>query len=107
MRYNVFLVSDAEEDILEIYNYVSKNDSIQSAEELFNKLYETCYSPNKLAHRGHTPPELERIGFFEFLEIHYKPYRIIYQIIDSDVYIHCILDWRRDLQELMQHRLLR
>ena len=107
MDYQVFLVSDAEEDILEIYKYVLRNDSIQSANELFDKLKATCYSLEKFPERGHTPPELERISVLEFKEIHYKPYRIIYQIIDNNVYIHCVLDGRRDLQEILQRRLLR
>jgi toxin ParE1/3/4 len=42
-----------------------------------------------------------------FREIHFKPYRIIYQIVESDVYIHAVLDGRRDLQELLEIRLLR
>ncbi len=107
MKYQVFMVSDAEEDILEIYKYASRNDSIQRAENLYQKLEETCLSLTEFPNRGHIPPELERIGVFNFLEIHYKPYRIIYQIIESNVYIHCILDGRRDLQELLQQRLLR
>jgi toxin ParE1/3/4 len=57
--------------------------------------------------RGHIPPELERIGVLEFREIFFKPYRIIYQVIRSDVYFHCVLDGRRDLQDLLQRRVLR
>ena len=57
--------------------------------------------------RGHLPPELERIGVLDYKEIHYKPYRIIYQIIESTVYVHCVLDGRRDLQQLLEERLLR
>lgn len=107
MKYQVFIVSDAEEDIFDIFKYVSLNDSIQKAENLFQKLKETCLRLSEFPHSGHVPPELERIGVFDFLELHYKPYRIIYQITGSHVYIHCILDGRRDLQELLQHRLLR
>jgi toxin ParE1/3/4 len=43
----------------------------------------------------------------EFREIHFKPYRIIYQIIDKRVFVHCVLDGRRDLQELLERRMLR
>ena len=57
--------------------------------------------------RGHPPPELERIGMLDFKEIHYKPYRIIYEIYKSEVFVHCILDGRRDLQELLHKRVLR
>lgn len=107
MKYQVFILSDAEDDLYEIYRYVATYDSIEKAEKLFNKLEETCYTLTKLPTRGHLPPELERIGIFDYKEIHCKPYRIIYQIIESSVYIHCVLDGRRDLQELLQARLLR
>jgi len=107
MKYEVFIIADAEEDLYEIYNYVAVYDSVEQAENLFTKLEETCYSLSTFPKRGHIPPELERIAVQEYREIHYKPYRIIYQIIESVVYIHCVLDGRRDLQELLEKRLLR
>jgi toxin ParE1/3/4 len=61
----------------------------------------------KTPDRGHIPPELERIGVQEFREVFYKPYRIIYQIIGNNVYVHCILDGRRDMQDILQQRVLR
>ncbi len=57
--------------------------------------------------RGHLPPELERIGVLEFREVFFKPYRIIYQIIGNNVYVHCILDDGRDMQDTLQQRVLR
>ena len=107
MRYDVFLTRDAEEDIFEIYTYVATHDSPGRAKRLFNNLKSTCLGLNEFPERGHTPPELERIDVFEFLQIHFKPYRIIYQIRGNEVYIHCVLDGRRELQGLLQHRLLR
>ncbi len=107
MSYKVFIIEDAEEDLFEIYSYVATYDSIGNAEGLINKLEETCYSLETFANRGHVPPELEQIGILDYKEVHYKPYRIIYQIRDSNVYVHCILDGRRDLQQLLQERLLR
>ena len=61
----------------------------------------------ELPNRGHIPPELDRIGVVEYREIHFKPYRIIYQVIESKVYIHCILDGRRELHELLEKRIIR
>ena len=57
--------------------------------------------------RGHIVPELERISVISYLEIHYKAYRIIYQVLNKTVYIHSILDGRRNISELLQKRLLR
>ena len=107
MGNNIYLISDAEDDLLEFVENVEKYDSPEKAAKLLDKIESTCKSLSELAHRGHIPPELERIGIFEFKEIHYKPYRIIYRIIDKNRYIHCIIDGRRDLQELLQQRLLR
>ena len=107
MKYRVLMLSDAEEDLYEIYRHVSLSDSIEKAEYLLRKIEETCLNLSLLPCRGHIPPELERIGVKEYREIHFKPYRIIYQIIKSDVFIHCILDGRRELQELLEQRLLR
>lgn len=38
--------------------------------------------------------------------MYYKPYRIIYQIVDDKVYIHAVLDGRRELQESLEKRLM-
>ena len=107
MNYKILIIFDAEEDILEIYNYVSVNDSIERAEYLLGQIEDTCLSLKKLPNRGHVPPELERIGIYNYKEIHFKPYRIIYEISESIVYIHCVLDGRRSLQKLLENRLLR
>ena len=107
MTYQVFVLKDAEQDILEIYEYVARNDSISKADKLIERIEEKCKSLSEYANRGHIPPELDRISIPNYLEIHYKPYRILYQIIDKSVFVHCILDGRRDLRELLHERLLR
>ncbi|MBU4445504.1 MAG: type II toxin-antitoxin system RelE/ParE family toxin [Candidatus Marinimicrobia bacterium] len=107
MKYNVYIISDAAEDIFSVYKYVAINDSVQKADTLLENIEEKISNLSGMANRGHTPPELERIGIYEYREVHYKPYRIIYQIIESDVYVHCVLDGRRELEDLLQERLLR
>jgi toxin ParE1/3/4 len=107
MTFNVYLIEDAEKDLFDIYRYVSRNDSVSYANSLIGKLKTTVLRLDKMPDRGHFPPELERIGVLEFREVFYKPYRIIYQIIGNNVYVHCILDGRRDMQDILQQRVLR
>ena len=107
MKIDVYLISDAEEDIFEIYHYILRHDSPEKADAVFNKLQEACSSLETMAMRGHVPPELDRISVREYREIHLKPYRIIYSIVAKQVFIHCVLDGRRDLDDLLQSRLLR
>jgi toxin ParE1/3/4 len=107
MKYNVYIIADAEEDLYEIFKYVSTNDSPNKAEALITNMEKACINLGAFPDRGHTPPELERIGVYDYQEIHYKTDRIIYQAIRNTVYVHCILDSRRDLQEILEKRLLR
>ena len=107
MKYKVNISSSAEEDLFEIYQYVFMNDSEEKAEKLYSKLHEKCLTLHEYPLRGHVPPELSLLGIDEFFEIHYKPYRIIYQMIGNAVFVHCILDGRRDIQKLLHERLIR
>jgi toxin ParE1/3/4 len=107
MTYKIFIVSYAEEDILEIFNYVANIDTPIKAYKLLSEVEKTIESLSDFPERGNYPPELERIGIFDFRGIRYKPYRILYRVIGTDVYIHCVLDGRRNLDELLENRLLR
>lgn len=107
MKFKVKFISDAEADLFEIYKYVYLNDSEDSAEKLYDKLYKKCLSLRSVPRRGHIPPELRLLEIEDFLEVYYKPYRIIYQIRQKEVFINCILDGRRELQKLLQERLIR
>lgn len=107
MKFNVHVVADAEQDIFEIFYYVSSSGSPLNAERLLNELEHTIISLENMPERGHTLPELRRIGVYGYREIHLKVYRIIYEIIGNDVFVHCVLDGGRDIQDLLQQRLIR
>jgi len=94
-------------DLKEIFVYFSINDSIESANKLLDVLEATCYKQEKYLERGHIPPELRQTGIKNYLEIHYKPYRIIYEIEGKLIYIHSVLDGRRNIQEILNNRILR
>lgn len=107
MKYNVYVISDAEKDLFEIYDYIKKSGYPQNAGKNFSEIETACQNLSFSPEKGHYPPELQRIDVHEYREIHVKVYRIIYQIIESDVFIHCILDGRRNIPEILQQRNLR
>jgi plasmid stabilization system protein ParE len=107
MKYKVIIDPQAMLDLKEILFYVATNDSIQSANKLIDALEETCYKLEKFPGRGHVLPELRSTGIKSYLEIHYKTYRIIYEIEDSLIYIHSVIDGRRNIQEILSYRFLR
>ena len=56
--------------------------------------------------RGTYAKELLTIGLREYREVFFKPYRIIYRVMAETVYVMVIADGRRDMQALLQRRLL-
>lgn len=107
MKYKLLTDPLAKRDMIEIFNFVAFNDSPGNPEKLLNNLEKTYKNLESLHARGHIPQELKNTGIKRFLEIHFKPYRIIYEIIDNIVYVHCVLDGRRNMQEILAERLLR
>ncbi len=106
-KYRVIIDPLAKADLKELFLFVSVNDSIHSANKLLDGLEEACYKLEKYPERGHIPPELRQTGIKNYLEIHYKPYRIIYEVEENQVYIHSALDGRRNIQEILNNRILR
>ncbi len=107
MKYKVIIDPQAKEDMREIFFYVSINDSLEKANKLLDKIEETCNKLERFPKRGHIPEELRNTGIKKYLEIHYKPYRIIYEIKKNKIYVHSVLDGRRNIQEILSNRILR
>jgi toxin ParE1/3/4 len=64
------------------------------------------FSLSEFPERGTYPKELLALGIREYREIFFKPYRIIYRVMHNIVYALLIVDGRRDMQSLLQRRLL-
>lgn len=107
MTYDVFVTEIAEQDLFEIVTYIDVHDSTDKADHVYSKIKQVINSLNKHPLRGHYPPELEKISIYDYLELHFKPYRIIYSVEDKNVFVHCILDGRREMSALLTKRLTR
>lgn len=107
MKYRVVMVETAELDVYDIHRYIEMNESPARADALLDDLEGIVASLADMPEQGHFPPELERIGIRDYREIHCQPYRIVYAIIGDRVVVHAILDGRRDIQTLLQQRILR
>jgi toxin ParE1/3/4 len=106
MPFAVFLTSDAAHDLNELYDYIALNYSSRKADYVLEKI-ETSFSMlSELPERGVYPKELLKLGIREYREIFFKPYRIFYRVVDKIVYVLLIVDGRRDMQSLLQRRLL-
>jgi toxin ParE1/3/4 len=79
----------------------------ETAERVLAEIEHACLGLEELPERGNIPKELVAIGISEYRELHHKPWRLIYRIIDADVIVYCMVDGRRDMQSFLERRLLR
>lgn len=105
--YRVRIVKEAEDDLAEIIEFVAKHDSIERADYVLEKLLGVCERLEQNPQRGHFLPELKSLGIKSYREVHFKPYRVIYELISRDVFVHLVVDGRRSLQAILERRLLR
>lgn len=106
MTFQVFLTDDASGDLEELYDYIASHDEPWQADYILDQIEKAFSSLCETPKRGGYPKELLDIGLREYREIFFKPYRIIYRIIAENVYVMVIADGRRDMETLLQRRLL-
>jgi len=104
--YQVRYLTSAQQDLNDLLRFLAVRESPTRARDILQHIRMLCSNLETMPQRGHVPPELEGLGSRKFLEIHFKPYRIIYQICGQQVYIHIVCDGRRDMQALLNRRLL-
>ena len=107
MRFEVLLTEDAYRDLQDLHSYVAEHDSPEKARALLDRIEEVIETLSTHPNRGAFPKELSALGIHEYRQLFYKPYRVIYRVIEKRVYIYLIADGRRDLQTLLTQRLLR
>lgn len=106
MPFQTFLTDDASRDLEALYDYIESHDVAGKADYVLGQIEKIFSSLSENPERGVYPKELLAVGLREYREIFFKPYRIIYRIVADDVYIMVIADARRDMQALLQRRLL-
>jgi toxin ParE1/3/4 len=106
-KYKVIFDIDAEDDLFEIFTAAAEERSVERAEALIGSLQKLCRTLSTSPMRGHVLPELFAIGVTEFRELHYGVDRIVYSIESRSVYVHCVLDERRDVETILQQRFFR
>ena len=106
MQFLVLLTDDAARDLEELYDYLHRNEVTGRAEHVLEQIEKSVASLSETPHRGTFPKELLSLGIREYREVFFKPYRIIYRVLEKKVYVLLIADGRRDMQTLLQRRLL-
>ena len=106
MPFSILLTYDAARDLDELFDYIAEHDSPRKADYVLEQIEKTFSTLSEFPERGVYPKELLKLGIREYREIFFKPYRIIYRVMDKNVYVLLVVDSRRDMHSLLQRRLL-
>jgi toxin ParE1/3/4 len=105
-RFEVLLTEDASSDLEERYDYIAAHDASSKAEYVLDRIGKVIETLATFPERGSYPRELLALGIREYRQTFFKPDRVIYRVIGERVYVYLIADGRRDMQALLQRRLL-
>lgn len=105
-RFNVQLTAGAQSDLVALHDYVRGSRSVAEANALLDRLLGAVSTLEQFPDRGAVPRELDALGIREFRQILVAPYRLIYRVVAVTVYVLVIADGRRDMQALLERRLL-
>jgi toxin ParE1/3/4 len=105
-KFEVLLTAGAEQDLEAIHDYIAEFDSAANANHVLDRLMDVVEGLSTFPERGRYPKELLALGIKEYRQTSFKPYRIIYRIVGTQVIIFLIADGRRDMQSVLARRLL-
>jgi toxin ParE1/3/4 len=106
MPYAVWLTDGAARDLDDLTLHLERRDGPDQADLVLAQIDTALGTLAQFPMRGAYPPELLALGMKEYRELLCGPYRIIYRVASEAVYVLAIVDGRRDLQALLQRRLL-
>ncbi|MDO8262172.1 MAG: type II toxin-antitoxin system RelE/ParE family toxin [Gallionella sp.] len=103
----VVILASAEHDLKELRSYIVKNFSQDTWHKTYGKLKESIRNLASFPHLGSIPEELETLNLSQYRQILSGMNRIIYETRQDTVYIHIIVDARRDMKSFLMRRLVR
>lgn len=104
-EYTIEFTNWAESDLDDITTYIAENDGVPRAIKVYYKIKKKILTLDVLAERGRIVPELKRINVKDYREIICDPYRIIYMVKDSTVFIIAVFDGRREIEDIIFRRI--
>ena len=106
-RHTVLLTEDAQADLQELVDYIAVYDAPAKADAVLDKLEAVVASLSNFPERGAVTKELRDVGIRDYREVYFKPYRVIYRVMDGKVVVYLMVDGRRGMQTLLTQRLVR
>ncbi len=96
----------AENDLKQIIDYIAI-DSPGNALPILKKLRQKTENLHTLPERGRIVPELRDQGIPIYRELIVPPWRIVYRITETTVYVLSVIDSRQNVEDILLNRLIK
>ena len=105
--YQVSITQGAEADIMSTIDFLLPQGDDDFAGQLLQEFSNAFKSLEQFLSRGHFPPELAELPDKAIRELHVNVYRLIYRIVEQNVFILFVADGRRNIQQALVNRAMR
>ena len=105
-KYKVEWAAVAEVDLKQIINYIAI-DSPGNALQILERIRQKVSALYTLPERGRIVFELQGHGISIYRELIVGPWRIVYRISDTTVYVLSIIDSRQNVEDILLNRFLK
>lgn len=107
MAISIVILESAEHDLKDLRSYLVKNFSLEVWQDTYRKLKEAIRNLRDFPLSGSIPDEIGKFNLHQYRQVVSGMNRIIYEVRQDMIYIHMIVDVRRDMTSLLTRRLLR
>ncbi|RPH52712.1 MAG: type II toxin-antitoxin system RelE/ParE family toxin [Desulfobacteraceae bacterium] len=105
-KHYVQWASVAQRDLKQIIDHIAI-DNPGSALQILQKIKQKASNLYTLPEHGRIVPELQDQGIHIYRELVVVPWRIIYRISDTTVFVLSVIDARRNVEDILLDRLVK
>jgi len=103
----IVILESAELDLQDLRSYIVKDFSTSIWQKTFQQIKASIRNLARFPMLGSIPDELLKLNLTQYRQVLSGMNRIIYEVRQETIYIHLIVDSRRDMVSFLLRRLVR
>ena len=103
----IVILASAELDLKDLRSYIVKDFSATTWQKTFQQIKASIRNLATFPLLGSIPDELQTLNLTQYRQVLSGMNRIIYEVRQDTLYVHLIVDSRRDLMSFLLRRLVR
>jgi addiction module RelE/StbE family toxin len=104
--YHVAWAAVARNDLKQIIDHIAQ-DSPGDALHILHKIRQRAAELKAMPDQGRIVPELKEQGIHTYRELIVAPWRILYRVSDTTVFVVSVIDSRRNVEDILLDRLIK